>query len=123
MDPHLKGIPCLRTLATWSLSSGNLEGLGRETNRSLYSEILGLGAFNELLANFLKGGDLAAGEGDADFVSFLQDLSDCATVCLLLCMNCSSTNWAFAELFLGLLVRHIPFTTRTLCYGKVMKVD
>jgi len=84
VDSHLECIPSLRTFAAGRLSSGDLEGFGWETNGSLDAEVLGFGAFNELLAHLLKRSDLTAGEGDADLMSFR----------------------AFAELFLGFLVRH-----------------
>jgi len=84
VDSHLESIPGLRSFTARGLTGGDLEGLGWQTNRALDTEILGLGALDELLADLLKGGDISAGQGDADFVSF----------------------WAFAEIFFGLLVRH-----------------
>lgn len=75
MDSHLECIPSLRTFATWRLSGGDLKGLGRETDRSLYTEILRLGTVDELLAHLLERGNLAASKSDADLVSFLQSQS------------------------------------------------
>jgi hypothetical protein len=72
MDPHLKGIPSLGSLTTGSLSGCDLQGLGWEADWALDSEVLGLGALDELLADFLEGGDFSAGQGDADFVGFLE---------------------------------------------------
>jgi hypothetical protein len=72
VDSHLEGVPGLGTFTTGSLSGGNLEGLGWETNWALDTEILGLGALDELLADLLEGGDLSGGEGDADLVGFLR---------------------------------------------------
>lgn len=71
MDSHLETIPGLGTFTTRSLSGRDLESLGWETDWALDTEVLGLGALDELLADLLEGGDLSAGEGDADFVSFL----------------------------------------------------
>ena len=71
VDPHLKHIPCLASLTTGSLSRRDLEGLCREADRALDAQVLGLRALEELGAHFFEGGDLAAGEGDADFVDFL----------------------------------------------------
>jgi hypothetical protein len=71
VDSHLEGIPSLRTFTTGGFPSGNLESLGRETNGSLDTEILRLGAIDEFLAHFLEGGDLSAGESDPDLVGFL----------------------------------------------------
>jgi len=84
VDSHFESIPSLGSFTTGCLSGSDLESLGWETDWALDAEFLGLGALDELLADFLEGSDLSAGEGDADLVSF----------------------WAFAELFLWLLVRH-----------------
>jgi hypothetical protein len=74
MNPHLEGIPSLRSLTTGRLSGGNLQGLGWETYGALDSEVLGLGALDELLADFLEGGDFSACQGDADLVGFLDNI-------------------------------------------------
>lgn len=71
MDTHLKHIPSLTTLTIWRLSCRNLEILGRQANRSLDSEILGLGTVNELGAYFLERFAVAGCQGDADLVDFL----------------------------------------------------
>jgi hypothetical protein len=72
VDSHLEGIPGLGTFTTRSLSGGNLEGLGWKTDRALNTEVLRLGALDELLAHLLEGGDLSGCEGDTDLVGFLQ---------------------------------------------------
>jgi hypothetical protein len=72
MNPHLEGIPSLRSLTTGRLSGRDLQGLGWEADWALDTEVLGLGALDELLADFLEGGDFSACEGDADFVGFLD---------------------------------------------------
>jgi hypothetical protein len=71
VDSHLESVPSLRTFTARSLTGGDLEGLGWETDWALDAEVLGLGALNELLADLLERLDLSAGEGDADLVSFL----------------------------------------------------
>jgi len=70
MDPHLESIPSLGSLTTGRLPGGDLQGLGWEADRAFDSEVLGLGTLDELLADFLEGGDFSAGQGDADFVGF-----------------------------------------------------
>jgi hypothetical protein len=50
--------------------SSYLENLGRQTDRALDAEVLGLGALKELSADLLERLDLARGEGDADLVDF-----------------------------------------------------
>jgi hypothetical protein len=72
MNPHLEGIPSLRSLTTRRLSGRNLQGLGWKADWALDAEVLGLGALDELLADFLEGGDFSAGQGDADLVGFLD---------------------------------------------------
>jgi hypothetical protein len=72
---HLKRIPSLRSFTAGCLSGGNFEGFSRETDGALDTEILRLGAFNELLAHLLKRGDFSAGESNANFMSFLQSHS------------------------------------------------
>lgn len=76
MDSHLESVPGLGSFTTRSLSGGNFEGLGWETDGALDTEILGLGTLDELLADLLERLDVAGGEGDADLVSFLtQNIS------------------------------------------------
>jgi len=71
VDSHLEAIPGLGTLTTGRLAGGDLQGLGWQADGAFDAEVLGLGALNELLANLLEGGDVAAGQGDADLVGFL----------------------------------------------------
>lgn len=71
VDSHLKAIPGLGTLTARSLSGGNLQGLGWETNWALDAQVLGLCAVDELLADLLEGLNVAGSEGDADLVGFL----------------------------------------------------
>ena len=72
MQSHLEGVPGLRTLTTGGLSGGDLEGLGGQADGALNTEILALGALNELLADLLQGSDLTAGQGNPDLVDFLR---------------------------------------------------
>ena len=123
MDSHLKRIPSLGTFTARRLSGGDLEGLSRETDGALDAEVLGLGALDELLAHLLKRGDLPAGEGDADLMSFLKSRHLVSGDKQGPKIHDRNTDRAFAEVFLGFLVRHDDsFTTRTVSYGKVMKV-
>ena len=71
VDPHLEAIPGLGTLTTGRLAGSDLQGLGGKTDGSLDTEVLRLGALDELLGYLLKGRDLAAGQGDSDLVGFL----------------------------------------------------
>lgn len=66
--PHLIHVPSLGTLTTRSLTGGDLEVLGGQTDWALDAQLLGLGTLDELAADLLEGGDLAGGEGDADLV-------------------------------------------------------
>jgi hypothetical protein len=83
VDSHLESIPGLGPFTARGLSGGNLEGLGWETDWAFDAEVLGFGTLNKLLADLLEGGDLSAGQGDADFVSFLraQLLVGCSKFC------------------------------------------
>jgi hypothetical protein len=75
VDSHLESIPGLGSFTTGCLSGGNLEGLGRETDGTLDTEFLALGALDELLADLLEGLDFAGGQGNADLVSFLGKIT------------------------------------------------
>jgi hypothetical protein len=67
-SPHLVHVPGLGALTARSLTGGDLQVLGGETDGALDAELLGLGTLDELAADLLEGGDLARGEGDADLV-------------------------------------------------------
>jgi hypothetical protein len=71
VQSHLEGVPGLGTLTTGGLAGGDLEGLSWEADGALDTEILALGALNQLLADLLQSGDLSAGQGDPDLVDFL----------------------------------------------------
>jgi hypothetical protein len=77
---HLKSIPCLRTLTVWSFSGRDAEVLGRETNWSLNTEVLALGAIDEFSADLLERLDVARSQSDADLVDFLERLLDGAYI-------------------------------------------
>ena len=59
VDSHLKSIPSLGSFTARGLSGGDLESLGGETDGAFDAEVLGLGALDELLADFLEGGDFS----------------------------------------------------------------
>jgi hypothetical protein len=71
VDPHLKHIPRLAALTAGCLPGRDFEGLGRQADRALNAQVLGLGALEELGADFFEGGDFTTGEGYANFVDFL----------------------------------------------------
>lgn len=71
MDAHLVLVPGLGTLTARSLTGGDVEGLGGQTDRALDLEGLGAGTVDQLRAHLLEGGDLARGEGDTDLVDLL----------------------------------------------------
>lgn len=71
VDPHLKGIPRLTSLATRRLPGRDLKDLGRQTHGALDTEILRLGALDQLLADLFERLHFARGERDADLVDFL----------------------------------------------------
>lgn len=71
VDAHLIRIPSLRTLTARSLTGGDLKKLGRQTDGALDTQVLALGALEDLSADLLEDGDLAGGEGDADLVGLL----------------------------------------------------
>jgi len=103
VNSHLESIPGLGTFTTGCLSGGDLQGLGRETDWALDTELLALGTLDELLADLLEGLDFAGGQGDADLVSFLRIFRSAD----ILGGRKGRAYGALAELF---------------SYGKVMKV-
>ena len=52
MDPHLKRIPRLTALPTRRLPRRDLQDLGRQPHGALDAQVLGLGALDQLLADF-----------------------------------------------------------------------
>jgi hypothetical protein len=121
VDAHLVLVPGLGTLTARSLTGGDVQGLGGQTDGALDLEGLGAGTVDQLGADLLEGGDLARGEGDADLVDLLL------TGKIVLVMRCAiggclaetvdgrlrypdewnATYGALAELLLRLLVRHL----------------
>lgn len=71
MDAHLVAVPGLGAFTARSLAGGNLEHLGGQADGTLDTQVLGLGALDELGADLLESGYLAGGEGDANSVDFL----------------------------------------------------
>jgi len=92
VDSHLKGIPGLGAFTARGLSGGNLQGLGGKSDGSLRAEFLGLGALDELLAHLLKGGNLAAGQGNTDLVGFWA-LAELSLLWLLERHDCGWMSW------------------------------
>lgn len=103
VDAHLVGVPGLGTLTARSLTGGDLQVLGGQTDGALDAELLVLGTVDELLADLLEALDVAGGEGDADLeaqsVHSLVRLEHTATYLVDL--------GALAEVLLALVVRHL----------------
>lgn len=76
MDPHLEHIPGFAAFTIGRLPCRNLQALSWQTDGSLNAEILGLGALDQFLADFFKGGNLSRGKRDAN----LMDLGPIAEV-------------------------------------------
>lgn len=71
VDPHLERVPRLAALPAGRLARRHLKALGRQPHGALDAQVLGLGALEQLSADFLERADFAGGQGDADFVDFL----------------------------------------------------
>ena len=106
VDPHLKRIPSLTPLPTRRLPRRDLQHLSRQPHGAFDAQVLGLGALDQLLADFFEGLHFARGERDADFVDFLVGWS-------VFCEGAGRerreegrTYGAFAEVFFGLVVGH-----------------
>lgn len=74
MNPHFIAVPSFGAFTTWRLPCGNLQGLGREADRTTDPKVLALRTVDELGAYLLEGSDLAGSEGDADLMglNFLE---------------------------------------------------
>lgn len=59
MNPHLKHIPRLASFTTRRLPCGDLQSFGGEPDGTLDAEVLGLGALEELGADFFERLDFA----------------------------------------------------------------
>jgi hypothetical protein len=55
---HLVRVPRLRSLSARRLARGDLQLLGGQADRALDAQVLGLGAVDQLLADFLEGLDV-----------------------------------------------------------------
>ena len=51
VNAHLEAIPCLGTFSVGGFSGGDPEDLGRHSDGSLNTEVLGLSTLNEFGAN------------------------------------------------------------------------
>lgn len=74
VDSHLVGVPGLGTLTVRSLSGGDLEDLGWESDWSLDSQFLALGSSNEVGTDLLEVLDVSGSESDSDSVDLWCDL-------------------------------------------------
>ena len=73
VNSHLEGIPGLGSFSARGLSGGDLKSLGGETDGALDAEVLGLGALDKFLADFLEGCDFSTSEGYPDAMDFLRE--------------------------------------------------
>lgn len=62
MNPHFIAVPSFGAFTTWRLPCGNLQGLGREADRTTDPKVLALRTVDELGAYLLEGSDLAGSE-------------------------------------------------------------
>lgn len=67
---ELVAVPGLGTFTTRSLTSGDLENLGGQTDGSLDTELLVLGTVDEVVRELFQVLDIAARQRDTDFVDF-----------------------------------------------------
>ena len=103
MNAHLKGIPGLGTFTVGRLAGRDAQVLGGKTDRSLDTEVLGLGTINKFGADLLEVLDVARGKGNADLVNFLHRISSVLIPSVDLLMK----NYrAIAEILFSFLVRH-----------------
>lgn len=113
MDPHLVRIPGLTPLTTRRLPGRDLQALCRQANGALDAQVLGFGALDQFLADFLERLHFARGEGDADLVDFLRHVRMIGESEELLDAGGEiGTYGAFAKVFLGLLVGHLDGSSR-----------
>lgn len=73
MNSHLIRIPSLAPLTARRLPCRYLQALGRQADGALNAEVLGLGALDELLADFFERGHFFARQGDTDLVDGLTE--------------------------------------------------
>ena len=71
VDPHFVHVPSLASLAAGGLSRGDLQRLRGQAHGALDTQVLRLGALEQLAAHFLQRRHLARRERDADLVDFL----------------------------------------------------
>jgi len=73
VDLHLKSVPGLGALTTRSLTGGDLQNLGGESDGALDSQLLVLGTVDEIVAEFLQVADVRRSESDPNLVDLLRD--------------------------------------------------
>ena len=80
MNSHLIRIPRLTSLTARRLPSCDLQRLCRQADGALHTQVLGLGALDEFLTDFLEGLHFAGGKGNADLVDFLPGREELVVV-------------------------------------------
>jgi hypothetical protein len=68
VNAHLKVVPGLGALTARRLAGGDAQDLGRHSNGSLHSELLVLGALDQVSAHLLQAFHISARQSDADAV-------------------------------------------------------
>lgn len=83
---HLKlvAVPGLRTLTARSLTGCDFKDLGGEANRTFDTELLVLCTVDEVGGKFLQVLDVAARQGNANFVDFGSGDGACCVILLVL---------------------------------------
>ena len=72
VDPHLIRIPRLTSFTARSFASRDLESLGRQAHGAFDPETFCLRTLDKFLTDFLQRLNFPRGQGDSDFVDFLQ---------------------------------------------------
>lgn len=68
VDSHLVGVPGLRTLTVRSLSGGDLQDLGWDSDWALLDQLVVLGVLDDVGRDVLQLLDLGGGQSDSDLV-------------------------------------------------------
>lgn len=87
VDFEFVAIPGLGSLTARRLAGGDLEDLGWETNGALHAKLLVLGAVDEVKGKLFEVLDIAAGEGDANFVEFCGGQRSTGCVVFLIALS------------------------------------
>jgi len=73
VDLHLESVPGLGTLTARSLTGGDLQDLGGESDGAFDSQLLVLGTVDEVVAELLQVADVRRGKSDPNLVDLLGD--------------------------------------------------